>query len=288
MIVLLLTSANVVSGTNNSVYRLYFSGNSVKFYKGDQIALQNIIIPYSWFNINSSLYNNNTFSYTWFNGVTYTVTLANSYLSVSDINSALQYAFISNGHYLVNSSGQNVYYGQLIYNTSQYAVQWNSYPIPSTLPSGWTNPASLTLPSNSSVPSTPILNISSTNNFGTIIGFSAGSYPSVAQTTNYSVISTLTPVGSPVNTVIMYCNLVRNPFSTPQNLLYSFTPNTSFGENISISPPQFAYVDIIEGTYSYVEIRFTDQNLNTLQINDNNLSIQLIIDRKNSLSTETK
>ena len=150
MIVLLLTSSNVVSGTNNSVYRLYFSGNSVKFYKGDQIALQNIIIPYSWFNINSSLYNNNTFSYTWFNGNTYTVTLPNSYLSVSDINSALQYAFISNGHYLVNSSGQNVYYGELIYNTSQYAVQWNSYPIPSTLPSGWTNPASLTLPSSSS------------------------------------------------------------------------------------------------------------------------------------------
>jgi hypothetical protein len=148
------------------------------------------------------------------------------------------------------------------------------------LPSGWTNPNNISLP-GVGVASTPKLVISSNNTFGDIIGFTPGSYPSNFNTTTQIFLSNKTPNGSPVNTVTILCNVCKN-ISIPSSQLYSFTSSGySFGTNISITPPTFSWIDIIEGSYGYIDVSFVDDSYNNLVINDQNLSITLVVKSSN-------
>ena len=62
MATLFFNNTNVVAGSNNSRYQLQFTGGGIQFKAGDKIGIQQITIPYSWFNITRA-YNNNTFGY---------------------------------------------------------------------------------------------------------------------------------------------------------------------------------------------------------------------------------
>ncbi len=75
----------------------------------------------------------------------------------------------------------------------------------------------------------------SSGSIATIIGFVAGTtYPSSQQSTSQSLSSTLTPVGSTVNSIIMQCSLVNNPVTVPSDILDSMPiKETSFGSNIT-------------------------------------------------------
>ena len=273
---LIFNNTTVQSGTNNSVYIYSFPAGGIELKKGDKIAIQSVLMPYSWFNINSSLYNNSTFVIL-VGSNQYTITLPTSFMQLSDINYFLQQQFISLGLYLVNSANSNVYFGQLVYNTALYAVEFDSFPIPVSLPSGHTNPANVLFNTLIiSTPTTPQLRILS-NGFGSLIGFGAGTFPPVSQTTNYSVTSTTTPNMSPVNSVIVSCNLCVNKYSIAPQTLFSFSPNTSFGSNIIVTPSQFAWIDTLQGSYPNISLRFTDQNYNQMYINDPTLCIQLVI-----------
>lgn len=281
---LIINGENLVSGPYNDTYKYNFPIGSVEF-KNDQVAVSAIYMYYSWFNITSattgSMYNNNVFQYVWYNNSgssTYTVTLPDGYYEVSDINAYLQSQMVANGHYLLDSNGDYVYYLELVTNTTYYAVQFNSYPIPTSLPSGYTNPASITFPATAT---TPQIIISSTNNFKDVLGFDAGTYPSPTQTTNYSKLSDYTPQVSPVSSLILSCTLLNNRYAIPSTLLYSFSPaGVSFGSLINITPPEMSFVDIQDGSYTDFTIEFRDQSLNRIAINDTNLVIMLTIKDK--------
>jgi len=58
---LIINSSNNVS-INNNLYKYNFP-NSLNIPEGSEICINNAIIPYSWFNVNSTLYNNNYFYY---------------------------------------------------------------------------------------------------------------------------------------------------------------------------------------------------------------------------------
>lgn len=278
---LIINGENVVSNGFNDTYKYTFPTGSVAF-KNDQVAVSSINMYYSWFNICSSTtesqYNNNSFTYTWYTGTTsatYTITIPDGYYSVSDLNAYLQSQMVANGHYLVNSSSEYVYYLEFVENTTKYAVQFNSYPIPTSLPSGWSNPASMTFPTTTKTPQITIL---STNNFDDVIGFTAGTYPSTVQTTNYSRTSDYTPQVSPVSSLVLSCTLLNNRYAIPSTLLYSFSPaGTSFGSLISIQPPEMSFVDIQDGSYTDFTIEFRDQSLNRVAIKDSNLVVMLTI-----------
>jgi hypothetical protein len=278
---IILNSTNLVAGSNNSALTYLFPAGAVEF-KNDLIAVSSISMFYSWFNINAQLYNNNKYNYIW-RGVSYTVTMPNGNYSVAELNTYLQNVMIANGHYLVNSASQNVYYLEWILNTSYYAVQLNSYPIPTALPSGWTNPAGLTFPA---VAETPQIQILSTNNFKDIVGFNAGTYPNPVQATVYSKLSDNAPQVSPISSIILECDLINNPYSTPSKLIYSFAvPNSvSFGENIAIQPPEFVFNEIQNGFYNQLTLTFRDQQLRTMVIQDPQMVILLTIKKKEQVS----
>ena len=108
---IVLNSTNIVSGSNNSSLTYRFP-NSVTF-DDHQIAVQSVSMYYSWANINSTTLKNNAFSYSWTiagSTTTYNVTIPSGLYEISDINNYLQFVFIQNGHYLINTLSQNVYY----------------------------------------------------------------------------------------------------------------------------------------------------------------------------------
>lgn len=274
---LILNSSNV-SNSLNSQYSYSISGG-IKIEKNDQICIQSITIPYSNFNITST-YNNNSFGYV-LNGVTYNINISNGFYGINDLNNLLQQAFITNGHYLVDSNSNNFFFAQLTENTSKYAYEFDCYAIPTSLPSGYTNPANILYHSITfSSPTTIQLYIPS-NNFGSIIGFSPGLYPSSPSTINSASLSNIVPNATPVNNMIILCNAINNKFSSPPNVLYSFPiNNVNFGSNININPYLF-WIDMNEGSYSAITLNIVDQNFNQIQFNDYNVCIQLLIKNKN-------
>lgn len=275
---IIINGSNVVQGSNNSIYRYVFPQGSVRFNKS-KVAVASISLYYSWFNITSTL-NNNSFSYVWYTNsgsTTVNITIPNGFYSITELNAYLQSQMISNGHYLVDGNGDYVYYLEFATNSTYYSIQFNSYPIPTSLPSGYSNPASMTFPVTATTPQIII----SSNNFTNIIGFNAGTYPDPVQSTTYSKLSDFTPQVTPVQSVVLACSLLNNKYSNPSTILYSFSPvGTSFGSLIQTNPSQFSFVDIQDGSYNTFDITFLDQSFNFLQINDSNLVVQLLIESK--------
>ena len=271
---IVLNQANVVSnGGNNNVLRYTFPGSAE--FKNAKIAISSVQIYYSWQNINAT-YNNNTLSITFPTAATtatISITIPSGTYSVSDLNSYLQSEMIANNYYLIDSSGQYVYYVELVENAVRYSVQLNCFPVPTTLASGWTNPG-WTLPTTAY---TPQVVIPSTG-IVELLGFAAGTYPPAQQITTYSALSSTTPQLSPVSSVIMGCNFVNNLLSNPRSVIYSFSPNgATYGSLIQSNAYQYSWVDIQNGVYPTVEITLYDQNFNALQVIDTNIVIFMLV-----------
>lgn len=273
---LIINGSNLVSSTNNNTYSFRFPAGAVNFNRGSKVALGKINIFFSWFNITAAN-NNNTLSYVWYNNVgsaTFNITIPDGYYSVSSLNSYLQQIFITNGHYLVDGSGNFVYYIELVENATYYSIQLISSPIPTALPGGWTNPAGLTFPA---VATTPQLIIPSSN-ISNYLGFNAGTYPPVIQATTYTKLSDFVPQVNTITSVILTCNLLNNRYTNPTTILYSFTPSSvNFGDLIESSPNEYNFIEIQQGRYDEITIRILDQSFRDINIRDTNILIELLI-----------
>jgi hypothetical protein len=269
---------NLVTSRYKNTYT-YNLPISATFRAGDKVALSTLNMYYSWGNISNS-YENNEFSYVWPVGsVTVDITLPNGYYTIAEINAYLQNIMVQNNHYLIDSTGEYVYYLEIVTNATLYSVQLNSYPIPTSSPAGWSAPGGWTgYPVSASTPQFVI----PATNIRNVFGINAGTYPAAVQATPYSKTSDFTPQVSPVSRVFLTCSLLNNTLSRPVNLLYNFSPSgTEYGAQISIMVPYLVYTDIQSGTYSSISISFVDQDFNALPIQDSNLTVQLTIKRKN-------
>jgi hypothetical protein len=68
-------------------------------------------------------------------------------------------------------------------------------------------------------PVCPSLNFN--QSFGNLIGQTFGTYPPTASSTNIQFLSTQTPKISPVDSLILTCNLVNSKYSIPSNVLFT-------------------------------------------------------------------
>ena len=78
-----------------------------------------------------------------------------------------------------------------------------------------------------------------------------------------------------VEVVLVHCNLVNNSYQQASRVLFTFVPNKQYGQLISISPNSLILLKTMNIEFSEIEIWFTDQNNNSLEIEDN-VSISLI------------
>ena len=79
-----------------------------------------------------------------------------------------------------------------------------------------------------------------------------------------------------VKVVLVHCNLVNNSYQQASRVLFTFAPTKQYGQLISISPKSLIFLKTMNTEFSEIEVWFTDQNNNALEIDDN-VNISLII-----------
>ena len=293
MYIIVFNQNNIVNdGQNNKlVYRFPNSISLVDKY----IAVTSISLFYSWFNI-TSLSQNNTLTYTWTAGAvttTYSIVIPDGLYEISQINNYCQWVMINNNTYWTDPSGDNVYPFEIILNPQRYAVQINTYLVPTALPVGYTIPVGF--PGWPATTQNTVITIPA--NFNSIIGYSANfatnanvgnAYvpPSPSASTNYvakdgagtlSYLSNTSPQVQPNNNVLFALSTVNNPYTQPGSIIYSLNPNVAVGEQIFEVPPNFAWCKLIDGMYSELRLNLLNTSLQPLLINDPNMTILLAI-----------
>ncbi len=286
---LVINKSNVIAGTNNTEYEYNFPGGGITLEQGEKIALSSLTMFYSTPNI-TSLYGNNTFQYTWVDGISYEVNIPDGFYEVSNLNDFLHQSMINNKHYLVETaSGNFVYFLTLVANNVTYKIDLTSFPMNTTLyPS-----ATYNLPAGAiwTIPTTtPALNprlvLSQGNAFGSVIGFDTSSAFNLFPTSNITNVttitsSTITPQVSPLSTFTLKCSLVNNNYTIPNSIIYSFPPFGTFGSQFSVTPPEFSFIDVIAGQYNSFRMSFTDQSDRPITILDSDITLLLVVKAKN-------
>lgn len=284
---LVLNSTNIVSGSNNSTL-LYTFPNSVKF-DHHQIAVQSVNMYYSWTNINNTTLKNNTFSYTWVvagTTTTYNVVIPTGLYEISDLNNYLQFVFIQNGHYLINATAKNVYYAEFIVNPNTYSINIITFPVPTSLPSGWSAPTAnpqtgaLAWPGYPTTFFNPRITIDA--NLSLIMGYTAGF--TTSQNTGLNTILTYTssvsPQVQPNPNALMTISNISNIYSTPNSVIHNVTANVGFGQLITSIPNEYVWCDLLRGTVNSLYVRFLGSDGTALNILDGNMTIILVIREK--------
>ena len=141
---LILNSSDIVAGTNNSILSYTFAGGNINLKKGQKLALANLQMYYSTFNITAAN-NNNTYNYTWVDGTTNAVTMPDGFYDIPALNNYLHFTMVQNKHYLVSSTGDFVYFATLGINPSRYSCEINCFGMSVALAAAesWTLPVVL-------------------------------------------------------------------------------------------------------------------------------------------------
>ncbi len=291
---LILNSSNVIPDGTNTKFVYTFPNGGYEF-KDDFIAVQELSQYFSAFNI-TTYYNNKTFSYIWVDGTQVDLIIPDSFLQVKDINAYMQSIMYANKHYLINSTGDYVYLLEMVINQALYAVQINNYLISATIATtnSWTLPAGATwvLPTN---PILPYFIVPVDNNFGKLIGYTAGQYPAGTITgtppaqvqtpsfaTAQSSLSQFAPQITPYSSFLVYCSLVNNKAVIPNQLVFSYTPtDATFGALQKYSPDaELGWNRIDNGVYNQFIVEFRDQLGRPVIFKDPNTLITLLTKNK--------
>jgi hypothetical protein len=279
----------VENGFNNT-WKYNFVGSSVNF-KDMEIAVQSINLYNSQFNIDAGQYANNTLSIevpTAATTSTINITLADGVYQYTDINRNIQNALVNAGAYLIDPSGNNVFYIQITANSTYYAAQLDCSATPTTLPTTggtWTRPSTgLYSAGGSGLPTTTRVPRLIVNNaeFGKVIGFTTGTYPPTSSTTSVSTLSNITPEIHPTSSYVLRCDLVKNIFDPAGNILTSFPRPSETGKIITFQPSQYAWMDTHDGARNSITIQIYDQDDKPVKFRDKSVSIMLMIRKKRS------
>jgi hypothetical protein len=131
----------------------------------------------------SSENNNNTFSYTWLNGNTYTVTLPESQYDINQMNTIFQNTMYDNTHYFINQATEsNHYLLNMTYDNQNNTVILQTYSKDLYTNGEYTIPPLSTWEISSN--NVPVAFVIPNTNFQNIIGFSAGTYAAPSQSSN--------------------------------------------------------------------------------------------------------
>lgn len=289
---IILNKSHLVNLGNGNNHLRYELPRSITFGEEDTVALSNLNIYFSWFNINSK-YNNNFFQYRWVDDIVYDLQIPNSYHSVATLNEYVLSVMASRGHMLETIDGSNfIYFFELRTNSTYYSTSIKLSSLSDKYDFNDGNglrPITevVKMPSTFKLPTTfqaPEIIIPSNNNFGSLLGFSGTiSMDTSSDSTNRSetFLNTTVPNMMPSSSYILTCNLVSNEMSIPDNVFFSFTIPTNVGFGDVISPNlDLVHSKIKPGVYNHIEVRIYDQNFVPLQVRDPEMLLNLAIYKK--------
>jgi hypothetical protein len=246
-------------------------------------------IYYSWNNIGDQQYLlNNRFSYTWkVDEITTTVNVVipNGIYEIADVNNYLQFVMIKNGHYLIDSAGLNVYYAEFLVSANRYAININTFPVPTSLPAGWSAPVANAAADYDAFPGYPDTTFNPSivlpANFNKIMGYDANfttlQNDGVGLVLSY--FSSTAPQVQPNSTLFLSCSNINNIYSNPSGVIYSITPTVAIGEVITERVPEFAWNDL-NGTTNQLTFTLRGANQAILNILDPTLTFCFVIKEK--------
>lgn len=294
MFVLVLNQNNLVQdGQNNKL--IYKFPNSVNL-TNKYVAVSSITMYYSWFNITQAL-GNNTITYTFGDAQTvYTITIPDGLYEITDINNYCQFVMIANLTYYSDGT-YNYYPFDLYINPTRYAVQLNTYLMPTAAQA---TADGTPYPTGGPTPPTTPLNpiVSFPPNFSSIVGYPANfatnnnlangytpptpanasnNYVSKSTNGTLSYLSNVAPQVQPNSNLLINLSNINNPYSQPSGIIYSLTPSVAIGEIINDRPPNFMWNKLIDGTYNQLTLSFYGTNLQPLVIRDPQMTILLAI-----------
>lgn len=272
---LIINQSHLVAGTTNT-YRYNFSSN-VDMGNID-IGLGLASIWFSWRNITSSK-QNNQFSIihpaTGATNVTLNLTIPDGGYEIDDINNFLRYYLISNGYYIQNNTtNEQIVYCKFQVNPSIYAVEFISYPMPTSLPSGYTAGSAITFPSTTRAPQLTV----NQSGFGDVIGYALGTYPAVQPTILTTSTSTKVPVVSDVTNVVLTLDSAMNPFAPNSKVIHSISPaGVKYAQLIKSEPNEIAWIPQQSSWRQSITLQLVNQNLQPIEQYDTDLTIKLLL-----------
>lgn len=272
---LIINKKNLIPGSTNT-YRYDFS-NNVDFTNID-IGLGSASIWFSWQNITAEK-NNNKFSIihpaTGATNVTLNLTIPDGGYEISDLNNFLRYYLVSNGYYIQNNTtGEQIVYAAFQVNPAIYAIEFISYPLPTSLPTGFSAGPNITFPSSLRAPQL----IVTTSQFGDVIGFEVGTFPAIQPSVLTTTVSTKTPVVSDVTNVILTLDSANNPFAANSGVIHSISPaGYSYASLIRSEPNEIAWTPQQSGTRRSITLQLVNQNLEPIVQKDTDITIKLLI-----------
>jgi len=296
MFVLVFNQSNISNLATNSQLTYRFP-NSVVL-KDKYIAVSSISMFYSWFNVTQSA-QTNTVIFTWDSGnpalSNITITIPDGLYEITDINNYFQYFCIDNGFYWIETAtGNYIYPFEIAVNAQRYAVQLNTFLIPTSTPLGYSIPGNFA--GWPTVTQNPI--ISFPTRFNIIVGYSANftsnnnlgnayvpplpstkvqNFVAKDSVGTLSYLSDLAPQVQPNSNVLFSISNINNPYTQPSSIIYSLSPSVAVGEQIFQIPPNFMWNKMINGTYSEIRLNLLGTDLQPLLINDPNMTILLTI-----------
>jgi hypothetical protein len=176
-----------------------------------------------------------------------------------------------------NDGEDYVYFLELIVNSVRYGSSLIFYEIPTSEEASnlkYVKPAGATweFPSEAETPT-----LSFQQGFGNLIGFTFGTYPKEPSSKKIEFLSTQTPKISPVDSLILTCNLVNSKYSIPSNVLFSIPISSSLGSLINVNISSIVYNDVLAQNFSHLEITIFDQLFNPIVLNDTEVTLALVI-----------
>ena len=66
--------------------------------------------------------------------------------------------------------------------------------------------------------------------------------------------------------VLVHCNIANNDYRQDSRVLYTFVPNKPFGRLLETSPTDHIFLRIFNSEFRDIEVWFTDQNSQPLEI----------------------
>jgi hypothetical protein len=258
--------------------KLYYNIGSTSL-KGKKVALQKANLYRSWASISST---NNTFQISFptgtntYSNVNVVIPVNKNFETVDEINNFLQTVMIANKMYLINhATGDYLYWMSFIANPTNYGVSLIQSLVPTSLPTGYDEPAGfIGYPSVSRT----MKFTTDANDFNLLIGFAKSSIFN-GNTSATTFDSTFCPQLNPVSSFRITLNIANNPLAlnNDSTIIYTDTiAGVNWGSLKEIEPNNLIYYDITSDS-NVVIVSFTDQNGNPLNIRDPQISVLLLI-----------
>lgn len=210
---------------------------------------------------------------------TYNFDYPDSYMTISDLNYALQNFMLLNKLYMVGATA-NVHYCELLTDSNKYKAMIIVSPLPTA---GEASAAGLTIPVGATwtLSTNKCPQVVMNTEFGKLVGFNAGTILPTVNTIKSTVLSDKTPVISPVSSLTMTCNLIESPYDNPSSTLKVLPITVAFGDMQTFSNNTDLYYQIPRQSYTNIIIEFLDNLNDPVRLKDPEISVQLAIKRNN-------